>query len=79
MIKSGKGGSIINIASIMVYRQRQCLAAYFASKAGVNHLTQVLALEWASHYIRVNAIAPVYIHSEMTGGFSRQRKGGSND
>ncbi len=66
MIESGNGGSIINIASIMAYRQKEGLAAYCSSKAGVNHLTHVLALEWAKHSIRVNAIAPGYIHSEMT-------------
>jgi NAD(P)-dependent dehydrogenase (short-subunit alcohol dehydrogenase family) len=66
MIESGNGGSLINIASIMAYRQKEGLAAYCSSKAGVNHLTHVLALEWAKHNIRVNAIAPGYIHSEMT-------------
>lgn len=66
MIDSGNGGSIINIASIMAYRQKPELAAYCSSKAAINHLTRVLALEWAQHSIRVNAIAPGYIHSEMT-------------
>jgi NAD(P)-dependent dehydrogenase (short-subunit alcohol dehydrogenase family) len=66
MIESGNGGSLINIASIMAYRQKAGLAAYCSSKAGVIHLTHVLALEWATHNIRVNAIAPGYIHSEMT-------------
>ena len=66
MIESGNGGSIFNVASIMAYRQKEGLAAYCSSKAGVNHLTHVLALEWATHNIRVNAIAPGYIHSEMT-------------
>ena len=66
MIDAGKGGSLINLASIMAYRQSQGLAAYCASKAAVNHLTHVLALEWAPHGIRVNAIAPGYIYSEMT-------------
>jgi NAD(P)-dependent dehydrogenase (short-subunit alcohol dehydrogenase family) len=66
MIESGNGGSLINIASILAYRQKEGLAAYCSSKAGVSHLTHVLALEWATHNIRVNAIAPGYIHSEMT-------------
>jgi NAD(P)-dependent dehydrogenase (short-subunit alcohol dehydrogenase family) len=66
MIDSGNGGSIINMASIMAYRQSDGLAAYCSSKAAVNHLTHVLALEWAAHGIRVNAIAPGYIYSEMT-------------
>lgn len=66
MIESGNGGSIINLASIMAYRQKEGLVAYCSSKAGVNHLAHVLALEWATHNIRVNAIAPGYIHSEIT-------------
>ena len=66
MIEAGNGGSIINLASIMAYRQGEGLAAYCSSKAAVNHLTHVLALEWARHGIRVNAIAPGYIYSEMT-------------
>jgi len=75
MIKSGNGGSLINIASIMAYRQSQGLSAYCASKAAVNHLTQVLALEWAQHGIRVNAIAPGYIYSEMTEALLASERG----
>lgn len=75
MIESGNGGSIINIASIMAYRQSEELAAYCSSKAAVNHLTHVLALEWATHNIRVNAIAPGYIHSEMTDALLASPKG----
>ena len=75
MIKAGNGGSIINIASIMAYRQSQGLAAYCSSKAAVNHLTQVLALEWAQHGIRVNAIAPGYIYSEMTEALLASERG----
>ena len=75
MIDSAKGGSIINLASIMAYRQSQGLAAYCSSKAAVNHLTHVLALEWAPHGIRVNAIAPGYIHSEMTEALLASERG----
>ena len=75
MIESGNGGSIINIASIMAYRQKEGLAAYCSSKAAVNHLTHVLALEWATHNIRVNSIAPGYIHSEMTGALLASETG----
>ena len=75
MIDSGNGGSIINLASIMAYRQSQGLAAYCSSKAAINHLTHVLALEWAPHGIRVNAIAPGYIHSEMTENLLASERG----
>jgi len=75
MIDSGNGGSIINLASIMAYRQSQGLAAYCSSKAAINHLTHLLALEWAPHGIRVNAIAPGYIHSEMTEALLASERG----
>jgi NAD(P)-dependent dehydrogenase (short-subunit alcohol dehydrogenase family) len=75
MIEAGNGGSIVNLASIMAYRQGEGLAAYCSSKAAVNHLTHVLALEWAVHGIRVNAIAPGYIHSEMTEALLASERG----
>ncbi len=58
-------GSIINISSItgtIAFPQR---LAYCVSKAGVNMLTKVLAIEWAAHGVRVNAIAPGYIKTEF--------------
>lgn len=41
------------------------LASYCASKAGLTHLTRVLAVEWARHGIRVNAVCPGYFRTEM--------------
>jgi NAD(P)-dependent dehydrogenase (short-subunit alcohol dehydrogenase family) len=61
----GQGGSIVNIASILGLRGAGQVAAYAASKAGLIHLTQVLALEWARHGIRVNALAPGYIETDL--------------
>lgn len=64
MIKQGSG-CIINISSILGQNAAPMRAAYSTSKAAVNMLTKVLAIEWAKEKIRVNAIAPGYIHTEM--------------
>ena len=61
-----RGGSIINIASIQGERVAPGISAYSTSKAGVVHMTKSLALEWARHGIRVNAIEPGYIHTDLT-------------
>jgi NAD(P)-dependent dehydrogenase (short-subunit alcohol dehydrogenase family) len=53
-----KSGSIINIASLSTFVALHEVAAYSASKAAVGSLTKSLAVEWSSHGVRVNAIAP---------------------
>lgn len=63
---AGRGGSIINIASIQGERVMPGITPYSTSKAAVVHMTKSLALEWARHGIRVNAIEPGYIATEMT-------------
>ena len=63
---AGRGGSIVNIASIQGERVSPGVAAYSISKAGVVHMTKSLALEWARYGIRVNAIEPGYVRTEMT-------------
>jgi NAD(P)-dependent dehydrogenase (short-subunit alcohol dehydrogenase family) len=65
MIKAGKGGSIVNVASILGLRVAKGLAAYNVSKAGVIHLTKTLALEFSRYGIRVNALAPGYFVTEI--------------
>lgn len=65
MIEAKKPGSIVNVASILGLRVSKALAGYIASKAGVVHLTKALALEFARHDIRVNALAPGYFVTEM--------------
>lgn len=60
-----RGGVIVNVASIQGERVAPGLSAYSASKAAVIHLTKNLALEWARHGIRVNALAPGYISTEL--------------
>ena len=75
MIAAGKGGSLINIASILGLRVASSLVAYAAAKAALVQVTQALALEWARHGIRVNAIAPGYIETDMNRGFFRTDAG----
>ena len=69
LIEAKLSGSIINIASILGFRVAGHVAPYAASKAGLVQLTQALALEWARYRIRVNAIAPGYIETDLNRDF----------
>jgi NAD(P)-dependent dehydrogenase (short-subunit alcohol dehydrogenase family) len=66
-MKRGGGGAIVNLASIMGFSGGIFPnAAYQASKGGVVNLTRALALEWAADNIRVNAVAPTFVRTELT-------------
>ena len=69
LVASGREGSIINIASVLGLGVTGNLASYSASKAGLIHLTRALAREWAGKGIRVNAIAPGYIATDINQEF----------
>lgn len=69
MIDERRGGSIINITSILGMRQAGGVLPYAVSKAGAVQLTKTLALEWARYGIRVNAIAPGYVETDLNSGF----------
>jgi len=68
MMRHG-GGTIVNVASILGERVSKGLAAYAASKAGLIQLTKALALEWAPLDIRVNALAPGYVETDLNRTF----------
>jgi NAD(P)-dependent dehydrogenase (short-subunit alcohol dehydrogenase family) len=70
-----RGGSIVNIASITGLRVAGAISAYVASKAGLIQLTQAMALELARYGIRVNALAPGYIETDINRDFFASEAG----
>jgi 2-dehydro-3-deoxy-D-gluconate 5-dehydrogenase len=65
-VEEGRGGRIINTASVLSYEGGMIVPSYSASKAGIANLTRALANEWAPLGINVNAIAPSYFTTELT-------------
>ena len=75
MTAQENGGVIVNIASILGRTPQRKQANYGAAKAGVIHLTKIMALELAAHKIRVNALAPGYFATDMNREFLNSDRG----
>ena len=67
MVAAGSGGSIVAVSSISAHVVDRAMGAYCSSKAALNALVQVAAMEWAPHGIRVNAVAPGVTDTPMLG------------
>lgn len=65
-LEQGRGGKIINIASMLSFQGGIRVPSYTSSKSGIAGLTRLLACEWAKHGINVNAIAPGYMATDNT-------------
>lgn len=66
-LRADGGGKVVNIASVLGTRAMRANSAYVTAKHGVIGLTKSLALEWARAGVQVNAIAPGFIRTDMTG------------
>ncbi len=69
LVEAGRRGAIVNVASILGLRQGAGVSAYATSKAALIQLTKQHALEWARHGIRVNALAPGYVETDINRDF----------
>jgi NAD(P)-dependent dehydrogenase (short-subunit alcohol dehydrogenase family) len=69
LVAAKTGGAIVNIASILSARVIPGVASYAAAKAGLVHLTRQMGVELARHRIRVNAIAPGYVTTDINRDF----------
>lgn len=77
MADNGHGGAIVNIASVLGIRVAGNVSSYAASNAGLVQLTKALALEWARHGIRVNALCPGYFETDINRGVFASEAGKS--
>ncbi len=75
MVRLSHGGSIVNIGSILGIRAVAQVPAYSAAKAALHQLTRAMAVELARHDIRVNAIAPGYIETDLNRPFLQSPAG----
>lgn len=74
MIEQGRGGKMLNIASMTSYRGYHGISLYGAAKAAVIQMTKNMAVEWAPYDIQVNAIAPGWIETPMTATIAPSRR-----
>ena len=77
MIRDKREGCIINIASVLAIRTQKGTAPYAVSKAGLLQMTKALALEWSRFGIRVNALAPGYVETDINRHFLQSARGQS--
>ena len=75
LVSAREPGCIVNVASILGLRQGAGVAAYATSKAALVQLTKQQALEWARHGIRVNALCPGYIETDLNRDFFASEAG----
>jgi 3-oxoacyl-[acyl-carrier protein] reductase len=75
LIAAGKGGAIVNISSVLGFGVSKGVVAYATAKAGVIQLTKALGLELASKGIRVNAIAPGWIVTDLNRDYLASERG----
>lgn len=75
MVRLGHGGRIVNVGSVLAFGAASRVAAYAASKAGLIQLTRAMAVELARNNIRVNALAPGYIETDLNRDFLSSEAG----
>lgn len=66
MIAEGKHGAVVNLSSVSAYHPYAGSGAYSTVKAGILHLTTLMAVEWAPNGIRVNTVAPGTVETPLT-------------
>ena len=75
LFAAGRGGSVINVSSVLGLQPDARQGAYAVTKAGLIQMARAFALEWADRGVRVNAIAPGWTESDLTGALFASRHG----